>query len=131
MSITTFSVTFPDELIEDAKEAAEMIGSDLNTFILQATFARVQELPAKLARKPITPADWPKERLARDRAWIEENYQYLLETYPDQWVYVHNQKVVGADRRPAKAERQARVVIEDFYRDIPAKIFVEASRYVF
>ena len=27
MAITTFSVTFPDELIEDAKEVAEMIGN--------------------------------------------------------------------------------------------------------
>ena len=37
MSATSFTVTFPDELLEDAKEAAEMIGNDLNTFILQAT----------------------------------------------------------------------------------------------
>ena len=130
MSATSFTVTFPDELLEDAKEAAEMIGNDLNTFILQATFARVQELPAKLAR-PIIPTERPKERIARDKAWIRENYQTLFETYPKQWVYVYNQKVVGADRNGAKAQRQARVAIENFERDVPVSLFIGGGRYVF
>ena len=81
--------------------------------------------------RPITPNDKSKKRLARDEAWIEENYQTLLEKYPDQWVYVHNLKVVAADRRATKAERLARVAIKDFERDTPAEIFVEASRYVY
>lgn len=128
MSITTFSVAFPDELVKDAKEAAETIGTDLETFIIQATFARVQRLPAMLA-KPITAKNGSKERRRRDEVWIEQNYQTLIQKYPDQWVYVYNQKVVAADRRALKAERLARVAIEEFDRDAPAEIFVEASRY--
>lgn len=130
MSVTTFTVTFPDELVQDAKEAAETIGTDLETFIIQATFARVQRVPAMLAR-PIRRKKGSKERRRRDEAWIEQNYQTLIEKYPDQWVYVYDQKVVAADRRALKAERLARVAIEDFDRDAPAEIFVEARRYVY
>ena len=130
MSATTFTMTFPNELIEDAKEAAATIGTDLETFIIQATFARVQRLPAMLAR-PITPKNGSKARRKQDEAWIEQNYQTLIEDYPDQWVYVYNQKVIAADRRATKAERLARIAIEEFDRDEPAEIFVEASRYVY
>jgi len=81
--------------------------------------------------RPITAKKGSKERRRRDEVWIEQNYQTLIQKYPDQWVYVYNQKVVAADSSALKAERLARVAIEEFDRNAPAEMYVSASRYVY
>jgi len=107
----TLTIKLPEVLVRDAKEAAEKLGMSLNRFMMQAIFIRVQELPTK--REPIV---FDKERFARDNKWVTEHYQMLSEQYPNKWIYVYDQKVCGADRDKARAERQARAEIGDVRR---------------
>ncbi len=46
------------------------------------------------------------ERFAADRLYFEEHRDELLEQYPEQWVAVYNQQVVGAAKEPKQLVRQ-------------------------
>lgn len=58
----------------------------------------VSEKPSKLTRQ-----------FMRDRQWVAEHMHELVEKYPDQWVLVHEGKViasgVGASKTWANAEK--------------------------
>jgi hypothetical protein len=123
---TELTIHLPETLLQEARQAASAAKTTLEEFVSQAISARVQQ------QKPETiteTADWPKERMTRDRIWIDTHYQTLAENYPNQWVYVHEQKVCGAHRDMAKAEDQAEQVLGDVQQACPLAIFV-ATRYV-
>ncbi len=121
----TLTLELPDVLVRDAKEAADKLGMGLNHFMMQAIFMRVQELPTK--REPIV---FDKQRFQREHKWINDNYQELGEQYPNQWIYVYDQKVCGADRDGARAERLARAEIGDVHRLGAVSVFM-GDRHVF
>jgi enamine deaminase RidA (YjgF/YER057c/UK114 family) len=123
---TELNINLPDSLLEEARQAAEAAKTTLEEFVSQAISTQVQQ------HKPKTiavPADWPKERMTQDRIWIDTHYQTLAENYPNQWVYIHGQRVCGAHRDMGKAEDQAEQVLGDIQRACPLAIFV-ATRYV-
>ena len=122
----TLTIQLPEVLVRDAKEAAEKLGISLNRFMMQAIFIRVQELPTK--REPIV---FDNERFQRDNKWIDENYQEICEQYPNQWSYVYDQKVCGADRDMARAERQARAEIGDVHRLGAVALFIGGDHAFF
>jgi hypothetical protein len=125
----TLTIKLPEVLVRDAKEAAEKLGMSLNRFMMQAIFIRVQELPTK--REPIV---FDKERFHRDNKWIDENYQEICEQYPNQWFYVYDQKVCGADRDMARAERLARAAraeIGDVHRLGAVALFIGGDHAFF
>ena len=122
----TLTIKLPELLVRDAKEAAEKLGMGLNQFMMQAIFMRVQDLPTK--REPIV---FDNERFQRDNKWIDENYQEIYEQYPNQWIYVYDQKVCGADRDMARAERQARAEIGDVRRLGAVALFVGGDHVFF
>lgn len=123
---TELTIHLPETLLQEAHQAARATKITLEEFVSQAISARVQQ------QKPETiteTADWPKERMTRDRIWIDTHYQTLAENYPNQWVYVHEQRVCGAHRDMAQAEDQAEQVLGDIQQACPLAIFV-ATRYV-
>lgn len=122
----TLTIQLPEVLVRDAKEAAEKLGLSLNRFMMQAIFIRVQELPTK--REPIV---FDKERFQRDNKWIDDNYQQLSEEYQNQWIYVYDQKVCGADRDGARAERLARAEIGDVRRLGAISLFIGGDHAFF
>jgi hypothetical protein len=52
------------------------------------------------------PAQHGVERFTRDGLYLDQHRQELLERYPDQWVAVYNQEVVGAAKDPKQLVRQ-------------------------
>ena len=123
---TELTIHLPEPLLQEARQAAGAAKTTLEEFVSQAVSAQVQQ------QKPKTitgTADWPKERMTRDRVWIDTHYQSLVENYPNQWVYVHGQKVCGAHRDMARAEEQAEQVLGNVQQACPLAIFV-ATRYV-
>lgn len=123
---TELTINLPDSLLEEARQAAAAAETTLEEFVSQAVSAQIQQ------RKPKTvmgPATWPKERMTQDRMWIDTHYQTLAETYPNQWIYVHSQKVCGAHRDLAQAEEQAQRILGDIQQACPLTLFV-ATQYV-
>ncbi len=123
---TELTIHLPEPLMQEARQAAEAAETTLEEFVSQAISAQVQHKKPKIIAGT---ASWPKERMTRDRIWIDTHYQTLAENYPNQWVYVHEQKVCGADRDMAKAEKQAEQVLGNVQQACPLAIFV-ATRYV-
>ena len=74
---------------------------------------------------------WSKEQFVQNRVWIEDNIQALEKDYPDQWVIVHEQKVVGADRKMGHAQDKAAQVIGNIFRADALMHFVEVTRRVY
>lgn len=125
--MTELTIKWPDPLLEEARKAAKAMGQGLESYLLQAALERIQRQNAKPGLKI---KDWPKERLRSDWAWIESHYQSLVETYPNQWIYVHNQQVCGANRDMAKAEEQAERVLGNIGLAVPVAFFVPVGHYV-
>lgn len=46
------------------------------------------------------------ERYERDAEYFEEHREELLQRYPERWVAIYNQRVVGAARDPKRLRRQ-------------------------
>jgi hypothetical protein len=42
------------------------------------------------------------DRFQRDAEYFDQHRQELLQTYPEQWVAVYHQRVVGAAKSPRK-----------------------------
>ena len=72
--------------------------------------------------------EWtPSEQFARDEEWIDEHMAEFVQRYPDQWLAVHNQKVVAASLDLGMVQQAARE-IEDHQVLI---FFVEGRIYVY
>ncbi len=125
--MTELTIKWPDPLLEEARKAAKATGQELESYLLQAALERIQRQNAKPGLKT---KDWPKKRMKNDWIWIESHYQSLTETYPNQWIYVYNQQVCGADRDMAKAEQQAEQVLGNIGLAVPVAFFVAAGHYV-
>ncbi len=63
-------------------------------------------------------------------AW-RVNKDDLAQTHSNQWLFVHSQKVVGADRDMGKAEKQAEQVLGNVHQAGALAFFVGRGRYVF
>ncbi len=124
---TELTIHLPDPLLEEARQAAEATKTTLEEFVSQAVSVRVQQQKSRMGT---TPANWPKERMRQDRVWIETHYQTLAKNYPNQWVFVHEQKVCGAHRDMTIAEKQAEQLLGNIHQAYPLAVFVEASQYV-
>ncbi len=123
---TELTIHLSEPLLQEARQAAEAAKTTLEEFVSQAISDQVQQRKPKMVTGP---ADWPKERMTQDRIWIDTHYQILAKNYPNQWVYIHGQKVCGAHRDMAQAEEQAQQVLGDVQQACPLAIFV-ATRYV-
>jgi hypothetical protein len=121
------SINWPKPMLEEAREAAAKAGQSLEIFVLQAALERMQRLNSQPGFKL---EDWSSERMQKDRAWIRENNHNLAENHPNQWLFVHSQKVVGAHRDMGKAQKQAEQVLGNVHQAGALAFFVGA-RYVF
>ena len=126
------TIDYPPPLLEEARKAAQMSKQSLESYVLQATLERIQRQNRDTdAKKPGTARGWSKEQFVRNRVWIENNIQTLQQNYPDQWVIVHEQKVVGADRKMGNAQDKAAQVIGNIFRAGALMHFVEVTRRVY
>ena len=123
---TELTIKLPDSLLEEVRQAAAATETTLEEFVSQALSSQIQQRKLKAVMGPAT---WPKERMTQDRMWIDTHYQTLAKRYPNQWIYVHGQKVCGAHRDMAKAEEQAQQILGDIRQACPLTIFV-ATQYV-
>ena len=125
-------IDYPPPLLEEARKAAEMTKQSVETYVLQATLERIQRQRRDAdAKNPKTSNGWSKEQFVRNRVWIEDNIETLQQTYPDQWVIVHEQKVVGADRDMGTAQDKATELIGNIFKAGALMDFVEVSRRVY
>ena len=122
------TISWPEPMLEEAHEAAAKTGQSLEIFVLQAALERIQQLNSKPGFKL---EDWSNERMQKDRAWIRQNNHDLARNHPNQWIFVHSQKVVGADRDMGKAEKQAEQVLGNVHEAGALAFFVGAGRSVF
>ena len=122
------AINWPEPMFKDLSEAAAKSGQSLEIFVLQAALERMQRLNSKPGFKL---EDWNNERMEKDRAWIRENNNHLAKHHANQWVFVHSQKVVGADRDMGKAEKQAEQILGNVHQAGALAFFVGAGRYVF
>ena len=68
--------------------------------------------------------------MQKDRAWIRENRDDLAQTHPNQWIFVHSQKVIGASSDMGKAEKQAEQILGNVHQMGALAFFVGKGRYV-
>ena len=130
--MSTLTIDYPPPLLEEARKAAQMTKQSVETYVLQATLERIQRQRRDAdAKNPKTSNGWSKEQFVQNRVWIEDNIQTLQQTYPDQWVIVHEQKVVGADRKMGNAQDKAAEVIGNIFRAGALMHFVEVTRRVY
>jgi len=128
------TIDYPPPLLEEARKAAQMTKQSLESYVLQATLERIQRQNRDSDAKQPAPRprrSWSKEQFVRNRVWIEDNIQTLEQNYPDQWVIVHEQKVVGADRKMGDAQDKAAQVIGNIFKAGSMMHFVEVSRRVY
>ncbi len=87
-----------------------------------------------MPRKRIIPKNWPRDlpvpppipqQYFKDRRWMMEHHQELVEQFPDQWVAVFKAKVVAAGKDLSEVVRVAHEVTGE--RDIATHL-VEATR---
>lgn len=121
------TINWPKPMLEEAREAAAKAGQSLEIFVLQAALERIQRLNSQPG---FNLEDWTNERMQTDRAWIRENKDDLAQTHPNQWLFVHSQKVVGAHRDMGKAQKQAEQVL-GHVDQAGALVFFAGGRYVF
>ncbi len=147
---TKLTIDWPEPLLEEARQAAFAHNKSLEGLVLQAvseltqrqngksTTKQVQRsksngnsTEAQSSKKHTTQQGWTTEQFVRDRTWIDNNYDSLVEDYPDQWIIVYDRKVCGADRDFGKAQELAEPVIGDIHEIGALAVFVEASWHVF
>ncbi|MGB0387158.1 MAG: hypothetical protein ACPGWR_20260 [Ardenticatenaceae bacterium] len=121
------TISWPEPMLEEAREAATIAGQSLEIFVLQAALERMQRLNSKPG---FNLEDWTSEQMQKDRAWIRENSNDLAQNHAHQWVFVHSQKVVGAHSDMGKAQKQAEQVLGNINQAGALAFFVGGSRYV-
>ncbi len=130
--MSKLTIDYPPPLLEEARKAAKMSKQSVETYVLQATLERIQrQMRDADAKNPKTSRGWSKEQFVQNRVWIENNIQTLEQNYPDQWVIVHEQKVVGADRKMGNAQDKAAQVIGNIFKAGALMHFVEVTRRVY
>lgn len=130
--MSKLTIDYPSELLEEARKAAQMTKQSVETYVLQATLERIQRQRRDAdAKNPKSASGWSKEQFVQNRVWIEDNIQTLEKDYPDQWVIVHEQKVVGADCKMGHAQDKAAQVIGNIFRAGALMHFVEVTRRVY
>ena len=134
------TINWPKELLEETQKAAKATGQSFQSYVLQGVLERIQRQKLKkrkqakssqLSPDPTDSPSWRQEQFVRNRVWIEHNIQTLQETYPDQWIIVHKQQVIGADHKMGKAIDQAEQIVEDVFHSASLMDFVEVTRRVY
>ena len=140
---TQTTINWPDSLLEQARKAAAANQNSLQSFVLQSVSERLRQPNSKTNGTPIQGQhskqtngrvigkNWPRERMMKDKDWMESNYQTLADTYPNQWIIVHGQKVVGAHRDLAIASEQAEPLVGDVFKAHALMEFMEGRLRVY
>ncbi|MGQ9628065.1 MAG: DUF5678 domain-containing protein [Anaerolineae bacterium] len=88
----------------------------------------VENFTKMLTRQPIEVEPLP-ERYWADERWLFAHLSELIEQYPDHWIVVYNQQVVGTSRQLSEARKQAYQKVREGEPLIT--FFIESKPYVY